>query len=67
MRCQPLLPPPACCRPPLLPAPRLAAAHPLPCPHRVQVNLKYLKKSARDEARAAFKQQAKAAKRSKLG
>lgn len=32
----------------------------------VQVNLKYMKKSARDEARAAFKQQAKAAKRSKL-
>lgn len=31
-----------------------------------QVNLKYMKKSARDEARAAFKQQAKAAKRAKL-
>lgn len=31
-----------------------------------QINLKYMKKSARDEAKAAFKQQYKAAKRSKL-
>ncbi|PRW58169.1 surfeit locus 6-like protein [Chlorella sorokiniana] len=31
-----------------------------------KVNLKYLKKSARDEAKAAFKQQYKAAKRAKL-
>lgn len=34
--------------------------------HVPQVNLKYMKKSARDEAKAAFKQQYKAAKRSKL-
>ena len=56
--CRRLPPPPP--PPPLLnpPSPTPAA----PC----QVNLKYLKKSARDEARAAFKQQAKAAKRAKL-
>ena len=63
----PVLLPPDCCRPPLLAAPRSAAAHTPPCLHRLQVNLKYLKKSARDEARAAFKQQAKGAYQVCLG
>lgn len=45
--------------------PRLATHRPLP-PLPPQVNLKYLKKSARDEAKAALKQQYKAAKRAKL-